>query len=140
MWDYSRTLRLTGNYAYQKSIDDATGQDAGYAPHHHIYLRTDWRYPSGWLAGAQINRVRDRMRAPGDARSQIPDYTTVDLTVRTPRIKDQWELAASVRNLFDTNPPFAISYDSNNGSGSSWEPRVADPRGRSFTMQAEVKF
>ncbi|MFA7239539.1 MAG: TonB-dependent receptor [Sulfuricellaceae bacterium] len=103
VWDYSRTLRLTGNYSYQKSIDDATGQDAGYAPHHHIYLRADWRYPSGWLAGAQVNRVMDRMRAPGDARPQTPDYTTLDLVVRTPRIKDQWEFSASVRNLFDAD-------------------------------------
>jgi iron complex outermembrane receptor protein len=45
-----------------------------------------------------------------------------------------------VRNLFDTDPPFAITYDSNTGAGSSWEPRVADPRGRSFTVGAEFKF
>jgi iron complex outermembrane recepter protein len=45
-----------------------------------------------------------------------------------------------VKNVFNTDPPFAITYDSNTGSGSSWEPRVADPRGRSFTMTAEVKF
>ncbi|MFA6608270.1 MAG: hypothetical protein WCS75_14855, partial [Sphingomonas sp.] len=51
-----------------------------------------------------------------------------------------FKLTLGVRNLFNTDPPFAISYDSNNGSGSSWEPRVADPRGRSFTVQAEVKF
>lgn len=50
------------------------------------------------------------------------------------------KLTFGVKNLFDTDPPFAISYDSNNGTGSSWEPRVADPRGRSFTMLAEVKF
>jgi len=49
-------------------------------------------------------------------------------------------LTAGVRNIFNTDPPFAITYDSNTGSGSSWEPRVADPRGRSFTMTAEVKF
>ncbi|MFA7239542.1 MAG: TonB-dependent receptor [Sulfuricellaceae bacterium] len=103
VWDINRSLRLTGNYSYQKSIDEATGQDAGYAPHHHVYLRTDWRYASGWLAGAQVNRVMDRMRAPGDARPQIPNYTTVDLTVRTPRIKNRWELAVSVRNLFDAD-------------------------------------
>ena len=47
---------------------------------------------------------------------------------------------AGVKNLFNTDPPFAITYDSNFGSGSSWEPRVADPRGRSFTMSVEAKF
>jgi iron complex outermembrane receptor protein len=49
-------------------------------------------------------------------------------------------LTAGIKNLFDTDPPFAITYDSNTGAGSSWEPRIADPRGRSFTMLAEVKF
>jgi iron complex outermembrane receptor protein len=49
-------------------------------------------------------------------------------------------LTAGVKNLFDRDPPFAISYDTNTGGGSSWEPRVADPRGRAFTMQADVKF
>ena len=34
----------------------------------------------------------------------------------------------------------AITYDGNTGAGSSWEPRVADPRGRSFILQAEMKF
>jgi iron complex outermembrane receptor protein len=100
VWDYSRSLRLTGNYSYQKSIDEATNQDAGYAPHHHLYLRSDWRYLSGWFASAQVNRVMDRMRAAGDTRPQVPDYTTLDLTVRSPT-KGQWNFAASLRNLFN---------------------------------------
>lgn len=102
VWDVSRTLRLTGNYSYQKSIDEVTGQDAGYAPHHHLYLRTDWRHSSGWFASAQANRVMDRLRAAGDTRPQVPDYTTVDLTLRSPT-KGQWDFAASVRNLFDAD-------------------------------------
>ena len=55
-------------------------------------------------------------------------------------IAKQLRLTAGVKNIFNTDPPFAITYDSNTGAGSSWEPRVADPRGRSFTMTAEVKF
>ncbi len=50
------------------------------------------------------------------------------------------KLTAGIKNVFDVDPPFSISYDDNTGGGSSWEPRVADPRGRSFTLQAEVKF
>ncbi len=56
------------------------------------------------------------------------------------RVNEHFTIAMGVRNVFDTDPPFAITYDSNTGSGSSWEPRVADPRGRSFTVNAEVKF
>lgn len=102
VWDYSRSLRLTGNYSYQKSIDDATGQDAGYAPRHHLYLRSDWRYSSGWFSSAQVNWVADRKRAFGDNRPQIPDYTTLDLTLRSPT-RNHWDFAASVRNLFNAN-------------------------------------
>ncbi|MCW1402557.1 TonB-dependent receptor [Novosphingobium sp. MW5] len=55
-------------------------------------------------------------------------------------IAEKFKITLGVKNIFNTDPPFAITYDSNTGSGSSWEPRVADPRGRSFTVQAEVKF
>jgi iron complex outermembrane receptor protein len=51
-----------------------------------------------------------------------------------------YRLTLGVKNLFDKDPPFAITYESNSGAGGSWEPRVADPRGRSFTAAAEVKF
>ncbi|MFA7239538.1 MAG: TonB-dependent receptor [Sulfuricellaceae bacterium] len=103
VWDAGRTLRLTGNYAWQRSIDEATGQDAGYAPHHHLYLRGDWRFNNMWSASTQINRVADRRRAAGDTRPQAPDYTTVDLTVRTGQNKNPWSYAASLRNLFDAD-------------------------------------
>jgi outer membrane receptor protein involved in Fe transport len=32
-WQPTRTLRLLGNYSYQRSIDEATDEDAGNAPH-----------------------------------------------------------------------------------------------------------
>jgi iron complex outermembrane receptor protein len=102
VWDYNSNTRLTGNYSYQNSIDDATGQDAGYAPHHRIYLRSDWRYASGWLSSAQLNRVMDRRRTAGDTRSKVPDYTTVDLTVRSPGY-GKWAFSTSVRNLFNAD-------------------------------------
>ncbi len=102
VWDYSSNSRLTGNYSYQNSIDDATGQDAGYAPHHRIYLRSDWRYASGWLSSAQLNRVMDRKRTSGDTRPKVPDYTTVDLTVRSPGY-GKWGFSTSVRNLFNAD-------------------------------------
>ena len=49
-------------------------------------------------------------------------------------------LTFGIKNLFDKAPPFAAAYDSNTGAGSSWEPRVADPRLRSFTMTVDYKF
>jgi iron complex outermembrane receptor protein len=51
---------------------------------------------------------------------------------------DRLTVTGGIRNLFNTDPPFAIAYDSNTGAGSSWEPRVADPRGRSFTLSVTL--
>lgn len=102
-WSVTPALHLTGAYSYQESIDDATGKDSGYAPHHHLYLRGDWHFRSGWLASAQANHVADRRRAAGDARPQLADYTTFDLTLRTTRGKSQWDFAASARNLFNAD-------------------------------------
>ena len=70
---------------------------------------------------------------------KVDDYIIYNLSVGV-KINEQFRLTGGVKNLFDTDPPFAITYDSNFGSGSSWEPRVADPRGRSFTLSAEAKF
>ncbi|MGQ0659844.1 TonB-dependent receptor domain-containing protein, partial [Sphingosinicella sp.] len=74
-----------------------------------------------------------------DYNPRVDEYVIYNLSVGY-NFGPGLRLTAGVRNLFDRDPPFAITYDSNTGAGSSWEPRVADPRGRSFTMAAEVRF
>jgi outer membrane receptor for ferrienterochelin and colicin len=103
VWDINRNLRATGNYAYQHSIDDSTNQDAGYAPHHHLYARVDWRAVSGWLVSPQVNWVADRKRTAGDNRPPVPDYTTVDLVLRTDHGRNRWDFSTTIRNLFNTD-------------------------------------
>jgi len=103
VWRVSNTLRLQGHYAWQRSVDEATGHDAGFAPRHHLFGRADWTVANGWHVGAQVNRVAGRQRAFGDSRPDVPDYTTVDLTVRSSSVSKGWEFAASIRNLFDAD-------------------------------------
>jgi iron complex outermembrane receptor protein len=103
LWDATRKLRLSGNLALQRSTEDSTGTDAGYAPRRHLNFRADWGITNGWLLSGQINHVADRRRAAGDARPPIPDYTTADLTLRTSPGKGGWDLACSVRNLFNAD-------------------------------------
>lgn len=69
----------------------------------------------------------------------VKEYVTYNLAVSFLDMGGA-RLTLGVKNLFDQDPPFAITYDSNTGAGGSWEPRVADPRGRAFTVQADVKF
>ncbi|NRF70006.1 TonB-dependent receptor [Aquincola sp. S2] len=103
LWQASRGLRLSGHYAYQRSIDEDAGRDAGYAPRQHLWARADWSFRSGWLFSAQANHVADRRRAAGDPRSDIADYTTLDLVLRNARGKKGWELGVTVRNLFNAD-------------------------------------
>lgn len=83
------------------------------------------------VANGTVNPPNDELR--------VNNYITYNFSVGY-RIADQYSLTFGIRNLFDTDPPFAVTYDSNTGAGSSWEPRVADPRGRSFTMTVSTHF
>jgi iron complex outermembrane recepter protein len=85
------------------------------------------------LTGPNISATRP------DYNARVKPYIIYNMSA-SQKIGKQLLLTAGIKNVFNTDPPFAITYDSNTGSGSSWEPRVADPRGRSFTVQAEVKF
>jgi iron complex outermembrane receptor protein len=108
------------------------------------YQRGDWTatfsqlYRAGYndqvLPGVSSGRV-----SPPDWNPKVDAYTTYNLGLSWTAIKNL-TLTGLVKNLFDEDPPFAVTYDSNFGSGSSWEPRVADPRGRAFVLSAEYRF
>lgn len=102
-WEVTRRLRLAGNLAHQRSVDESTGQDAGYAPHEHLNGRADWTFGSGWLLSGQANIVGKRKRAAGDARADLGGYATLDLALRTGRLKSGWEFSGAVRNLFNAD-------------------------------------
>ncbi len=117
-WDGLRGLRLVGNYAYQRSIDRTTGRDAGYAPRHHLNARADWQPHRAMLASAQVNRIGERRRAPGDARAALDGYTTVDVTLATRHAGPGWNVTAALRNVFNADvrepsqaPGLALPHD-----------------------------
>ncbi len=133
VWDATQRLRLSGNYAYQKNTDMTTRQDAGYAPHHRIYLRADWRGLPGWQLSSQVNYVADRSRAAGDTRPEIPDYTTVDLTLRSERPKQGWDVSLSIFNLFDAD----VREPSKTGAGIPFDYRMP---GRTLWLQGRYSL
>jgi iron complex outermembrane receptor protein len=75
-----------------------------------------------------------------DFNARVKPYSIFNFSASYLGLAPGYKLTFGVKNLFNTDPPFAITYDGNTGAGSSWEPRVADPRGRSFQVSAEVKF
>jgi iron complex outermembrane recepter protein len=99
------------------------------------YKRGDWgstfsqTYRSGYndqvLPGVASGLVN-----PPDWKPKVDAYITYNLGVTWSGIKGL-TLTGLVKNLFDEDPPFAVS---------SWEPRVADPRGRAFVLSAQYRF
>ncbi len=132
-WDPTRALRVTGNFSLQHSTDGATGQDAGLAPHQRWFGRLDWRLAPYWQLGASFNHVAGRARQPGDTRPAVADYSTTDLSVRREKIAGNWELRATVLNLFNRDvrepsiSPGNIPFD------------IPMP-GRAFTVQLSHKL
>lgn len=108
------------------------------------YDRGDWSatfsqvYRSGYndqvLPGVASGAV-----SPPDWKPKVDEYVTYNLSFSWTGVKGL-KFTAAVKNLFDEDPPFAVTYDSNTGAGSSWEPRVADPRGRAYVLSAEYRF
>ncbi|WP_198262923.1 TonB-dependent receptor plug domain-containing protein [sulfur-oxidizing endosymbiont of Gigantopelta aegis] len=97
-WQASKNLSFSGNYTYRDPDDNKFRQIS--EPGQDAYLRSDWRFHPHWNWNVQANWIADRERAMGDMRSNLADYTVADTTLRYTGFS-QWELTASVRNLFD---------------------------------------
>ncbi|MCX6955931.1 MAG: TonB-dependent receptor [Verrucomicrobia bacterium] len=76
---------------------------------------------------------------PKDWNPRVKAYSIFGLSLAYRGIKNI-TLTGGIKNLFNTDPPFSATYDTNTGAGSSWEPRIADPRGRSYTMRVDYRF
>ncbi|MDH5829700.1 TonB-dependent receptor [Luteimonas sp. M1R5S18] len=49
------------------------------------------------------------------------------------------KLTFGIKNLLDEDPPFT-AHKNDWASGAGWEPRIADPRGRAYTLLVEYTF
>ena len=69
---------------------------------------------------------------------QIDSYTTYNLVGTYSGIKNL-TITGSVLNLFDKDPPFTW-HNVDAVIGAGWDPRIADPRGRTYSLAATYKF
>lgn len=117
-WDVNRDLRISANYAWQRSVDATNGRDAGYAPRHHLNGRGDWHFSSMLMLSTQVNWVAGRKRATGDLRAPVADYTTLDMNLWSNRGNQKWNVGLAVRNLLNSTvlepslaPGLALPHD-----------------------------
>ena len=99
-WKPSEAWQLGAAYTWQQSKIQDTNATVPDAPGRLFTTSLLWKAPNDWSVYASSNSVMDRVRAVGDTRGNIPDYTFVNLTVRK-QLSKSVEVATSVRNLFD---------------------------------------
>lgn len=100
-WQISEQLSMLTNYAWQNAEDKNSRADAANAPEQQFYIRGLAKLPNGFDVAVQLNSVMDRNRAATDMRSDIDDYTTVDMTIRKHFYGEQLELSVLAKNIFD---------------------------------------
>ncbi|MEP9359723.1 TonB-dependent receptor [Sphingomonas sp. KR3-1] len=142
--------KLTPTSAYGPSLIGVFSYagDLGIKWKHNAFVswsNDDWAFSfsqifrEGFKNGALPGIAAGTVTRP-DYNVRTDDYIIYNASISYVGLAPGYKLTLGVKNLFNTDPPFTITYDGNSGAGSSWDPRVADPRGRSFTIAAEVKF
>ncbi len=102
------------------------------------YSQGTW---SGTVSQRYVHSYKDELPygpPPAGYVDTVKAYSTFDISARYNGFKNLI-LRGGIKNIFNTDPPFtAHNYDFAGGAG--WDPRVADPRGRAFTLSATYKF
>lgn len=75
---------------------------------------------------------------PAGFDPRVKHYAKYDLSATYTGIKNA-TITVGIQNLFDTDPPFT-AHNVDEVVGAGWDPRVADPRGRSLSLSMKYKF
>lgn len=75
---------------------------------------------------------------PVDWKPRVNGYTTWNYNVTWTGI-EKMKIGFGIKNLADKDPPFT-AHMNDFAAGAAWEPRIADPRGRAYTLLLEYSF
>ncbi|MDX5408175.1 MAG: TonB-dependent receptor [Chromatiaceae bacterium] len=107
------------------------------------YVHGDWShsltqlYRDGYKDELPVS-VRNDTYIPSQWNPNVDEYITYNYSVSYAGIENM-KLTFGIKNLFDEDPPFT-AHQNDFAAGAAWEPRVADPRGRAYTLLVEYKF
>ncbi|NVK26076.1 MAG: TonB-dependent receptor [Gammaproteobacteria bacterium] len=112
------------------------------------YITGDWShlltnvYRSGYEdevpAGIESLENPDDRDFALDWEEDVESYSVFHYSVSYTGIENM-TLRAGVKNLFNTEPPFT-AHQNDYSPGAGFDPRVADPRMRSYTLQVDYNF
>jgi iron complex outermembrane receptor protein len=157
MWDsYKWAAAVDGTYTQSFKFAEIAGQPfkeyVGEFFTRDIYLRWktrstltvtkgDW---SGVLAQNFSTGYNDqrpdggKSTPPPGFNPRVDNYVTYDLSTTYTGFKNI-TLTANLINVLNTDPPFT-AHNVDEVVGAGWDPRVADPRGRTISVQAKYTF
>lgn len=107
------------------------------------YVLGDWAhnltqvYRSGYNDELPVS-VANGSYTPPLWDPKVDSYTTYNYSVSYKGI-DNLGVTFGIKNLFDQDPPFT-AHQNDFAAGAGWETRIADPRGRAYTLLLEYKF
>ena len=82
--------------------------------------------------------VANNRYVPTKWNPHVDGYTIYNYGVTWTGIS-KLKIGFGIKNLFNRDPPFTV-HQNDYAAGASWEPRIADPRGRAYTLQLEYNF
>ncbi len=129
-WQMTENWNFKGNYAWQHARNEQINRRVAGVPKQQLYVAAEWQFVPRWYVQTQLNWVGQRISSPGDDRV-LDNYETVDITLRSKRLLQHLDVAASVRNLFDA--------DAREPAVPQLPGNLPLP-GRSFYLEASVYF
>jgi len=75
---------------------------------------------------------------PSRWEPRVDGYTTYNYNLTWTGI-ERMKIGFGIKNLGDKDPPFT-AHMNDFAAGAAWEPRIADPRGRAYTLLVEYSF
>lgn len=103
--------------------------------------RGDWNFlVSNNFASGYKDQVPNKGigAPPAGFDPDVSSYTRFGLATTYKGFKNT-SITFGVQNLFDRDPPFT-AHNVDDVVGAGWDPRVADPRGRAYTLNLTYKF
>ena len=147
------TAKIDGTYMLrhrERALDNLPLVDlVGKFGNRTLYLRNKATASLTWASGNWSHTVSGNFKSgyydepfpsgvtpPPGAKPLVDSYSTIDLFATYTGLRNT-TVTVGIRNLFDTDPPFT-RHNVDNVVGAGWDPRVADPAGR--TLAASIRY
>ncbi|MEO5733345.1 MAG: TonB-dependent receptor [Rubrivivax sp.] len=137
----SHKSRIFANQPYVESVGQWSSRDLFVRWKHQArvtYSQGPW---SGTVTQSFTDGYKDEVpvgTVPPGFNPNVDSYITYGISGTYTGFKNL-SITAGVKNLLNEDPPFT-AHNLDFAAGAGWDPRVADPRGRAYTLRVNYKF